>query len=68
MLEKPHAEYIEKPPKGHHSVKGVGKTHPDPSVVKNIDDVEVPVGKGVPVPGTERSSLLYNEYPFLEND
>lgn len=61
MLEKHQAEYIQKPPKGHHSVKGVGQTHPDPSIIKKIEEVEVPVGKGVPAPGAQNSSLLYNE-------
>ncbi|KAL1517903.1 hypothetical protein ABEB36_001606 [Hypothenemus hampei] len=62
MLKKMHAENVTKLPKGHHSVKGVGKTHPDPSFVKKIKDVEVPVGKGVSVPEHQESSLLYNEY------
>lgn len=65
MLEKTRAEYIEKPPKGHHSVKGVGKTEPDPNLIKKIDGVEVPVGKGVSTGGTTDGALLYNEYPFL---
>ncbi|XP_066147801.1 poly [ADP-ribose] polymerase [Euwallacea fornicatus] len=62
MLEKHTAEYIEKLPKGHHSVKGRGKTHPDPSAAKKIGDIDVPLGKGVPAPNTDESSLLYNEY------
>ncbi|XP_050310535.1 poly [ADP-ribose] polymerase [Anthonomus grandis grandis] len=62
MLECHQAKYIEKLPKGHHSVKGIGKTHPDPSVVKKLGDAEVPLGQGVPAPGTTGSSLLYNEY------
>lgn len=44
-------------------MKGVGKTQPDPSMSKFIENVEVPLGKGVPT-GCENSSLLYNEYPF----
>lgn len=60
MYERPHADYIEKLPKGKHSCKGVGMTHPDPKLVKKIADVEVPVGK--PTQVKKQSSLLYNEY------
>ncbi|XP_057662049.1 poly [ADP-ribose] polymerase [Diorhabda carinulata] len=60
MYERLKADYITKLPKGMHSCKGVGRTHPDPSIVKKIGDVEVPVGKGVP--SQQSSSLLYNEY------
>ncbi|XP_072398728.1 poly [ADP-ribose] polymerase [Diabrotica undecimpunctata] len=60
MHERLQADYIEKLPKGKHSCKGVGMTHPDPSVVKKIGDIEVPVGKGVS--SDAKSSLLYNEY------
>lgn len=62
MFERSGADYITKLPKGKHSCKGVGRTHPDPADVKKIEDVEVPLGKGVPAPGTDRNSLLYNEY------
>ncbi|CAG9763321.1 unnamed protein product [Ceutorhynchus assimilis] len=62
MWEKLQASYVEKLPKGHHSVKGVGKTHPDPGLVKKLHDAEVPIGKGVPAPNSDSSSLLYNEY------
>lgn len=62
MYERPHADYIEKLPKGKHSCKGVGRTHPDPSLVKKIGDVEVPVGKPMAVDGKGQTSLLYNEY------
>ncbi|XP_076264902.1 poly-(ADP-ribose) polymerase [Rhynchophorus ferrugineus] len=62
MYERPHADHITKLPKGKHSCKGVGRTHPDPGVVKTIDGAEVPLGKGVANPGTEKNSLLYNEY------
>ncbi|XP_060519943.1 poly [ADP-ribose] polymerase [Cylas formicarius] len=60
--ERQHADYVVQLPKGKHSVKGVGRTHPDPSYVKEIEKVEVPLGKPVPNPGTEENSLLYNEY------
>ncbi|CAH1168782.1 unnamed protein product [Phyllotreta striolata] len=62
MYEKLHAEMIEKLPKGKHSCLGLGKTQPDPSAVKKIEDIEVPLGKGVPNPAAKKSSLLYNEY------
>lgn len=64
MDELKQARYVEKLPSGKHSCKGLGGTHPDPSVVKKIDGIEVPVGKGVPASGAKKSSLLYNEYPF----
>lgn len=57
---------IVKPPSGKHSVKGIGMTTPDPSNVKTIGDkIEVPVGKGVK--SAKKSTLLYNEYPFIKN-
>lgn len=63
MFENLNANYIEKLPAGHHSCKGVGMTHPDPSAVKIIHDgIEVPLGKAVPLTQAQRSSLLYNEY------
>lgn len=59
------AQNIVKPPSGKHSVKGLGKTHPDPAqTVVMADGVEIPLGKGIPSPHTN-TSLLYNEYPFL---
>lgn len=61
MYERKEADYIEKLPKGKHSCKGVGRTEPDPKVVKNIDGIEVPLGKGK-VMSDRESSLLYNEY------
>ncbi|KAG5892238.1 hypothetical protein JTB14_014609 [Gonioctena quinquepunctata] len=60
--ERKKAEMITKLPKGMHSCKGLGKTHPDPSVVKNIDGIEVPLGKGVPNPDATGTTLLYNEF------
>lgn len=59
-----HAQNIVKPPPGKHSVKGLGKTYPDPAQsVVMADGVEIPLGKGIPSPHTN-TSLLYNEYPF----
>ncbi|KRT82026.1 hypothetical protein AMK59_5757, partial [Oryctes borbonicus] len=60
MYERTQADYIEKLPKGKHSCKGIGRTHPDPSLVKKINNVEVPIGK--PTDISQYSSLLYNEY------
>lgn len=65
MHELTNAEMVVKPPSGKHSVKGVGMTTPDPNYVKTIHEkVEVPVGKGVK--SNTKSTLLYNEYPFIE--
>ncbi|XP_069743933.1 poly [ADP-ribose] polymerase 1 isoform X1 [Narcine bancroftii] len=61
MYELKRANHISKLPKGKHSVKGVGKTAPDPSATIMLDGVEVPLGKGVQMPVSD-SSLLYNEY------
>lgn len=59
------AENIEKLPAGKNSVKGVGRTHPDPaeSIILPTG-TEVPAGKGVDAK-IEKSALLYNEYPFF---
>ncbi|WOL07419.1 hypothetical protein Cni_G16160 [Canna indica] len=56
------ATYMDKPPKGKHSTKGLGKTVPlESEFVKWKDEVVVPCGK--PVPSSVRASeLLYNEY------
>lgn len=56
------ANYITELPKGKHSVKGCGKTYPDPAE-SHVDDtgVEVPFGK--PITDTKlKSTLLYNEF------
>lgn len=61
-LELQQAKMIEKLPKGVHSVKGCGKTYPNPDATIVLDDgVEIPTGKSI---GdlTMESSLLYNEY------
>ncbi|KAL6214589.1 hypothetical protein ACLB2K_014021 [Fragaria x ananassa] len=56
------ATYMDKPPKGKHSTKGLGKKKPEESdYVKWRDDVTVPCGK--PVDSHVRASeLMYNEY------
>lgn len=61
MHELKRASHVTKLPKGKHSVKGVGKTAPDPSATIKLDGVEVPLGKGMQTPAAD-SSLLYNEY------
>lgn len=62
MNELKKATYMDKPPRGKHSTKGLGKTVPlESEFVKWRDDVVVPCGK--PVPSAIRSSeLMYNEY------
>ncbi|XP_066237502.1 poly [ADP-ribose] polymerase 1 [Saccopteryx leptura] len=61
MYELKHALHISKLPKGKHSVKGLGKTTPDPSASITLDGVEVPLGTGIPS-GVNDTCLLYNEY------
>lgn len=62
MHELTAASCISKPPKGKHSVKGCGKTGPDPSADVTLEDgTIVPVGQGCNTNATN-SSLLYNEY------
>ncbi|XP_012872731.1 PREDICTED: poly [ADP-ribose] polymerase 1 [Dipodomys ordii] len=61
MYELKHASHISKLPKGKHSVKGLGKTTPDPSASITLDGVEVPLGPGVSS-GVSDTCLLYNEY------
>lgn len=61
MCELKKATYMEKPPKGKHSTKGLGKTVPLESEFAKWRDVTVPCGK--PVPSSVRASeLMYNEY------
>ncbi|PWZ40138.1 Poly [ADP-ribose] polymerase 1 [Zea mays] len=62
MYELKKATSMDKPPRGKHSTKGLGKTVPlESEFVKWRDDVVVPCGK--PVPSSIRSSeLMYNEY------
>lgn len=55
------ATYMDKPPRGKHSTKGLGKTVPLKSEFETWRDVVVPCGK--PVSSSVRASeLLYNEY------
>ncbi|CAH2059929.1 unnamed protein product [Thlaspi arvense] len=56
------AKYMDKPPRGKHSTKGLGKKVPQESeFAKWRDDVTVPCGK--PVPSKAKASeLMYNEY------
>ncbi|UYV80414.1 PARP1 [Cordylochernes scorpioides] len=67
MYELKAANYIEKLPAAKHSTKGLGKTVPDPSMAITLESgVEVPLGTGIEA-DVGRSSLLYNEYPFLSH-
>ncbi|KAK6937822.1 Poly(ADP-ribose) polymerase, catalytic domain [Dillenia turbinata] len=62
VYELKKATYMEKPPQGKHSTKGLGKMIPQGSdYVKWKDGVVVPCGKPVPskIKATE---LMYNEY------
>lgn len=61
MHELKKASHITKLPKGKHSVKGVGRTAPDPSATVTLEGVQVPLGKGANT-NIEDTSLLYNEY------
>ncbi|XP_060704555.1 poly [ADP-ribose] polymerase 1 [Hemiscyllium ocellatum] len=61
MHELKRANHITKLPKGKHSVKGIGKTAPDPNATVKMNGVDIPLGKGVQTQVTD-SSLLYNEY------
>uniref|UniRef100_A0A4W6D949 Poly [ADP-ribose] polymerase n=1 Tax=Lates calcarifer TaxID=8187 RepID=A0A4W6D949_LATCA len=61
MHELKKASHITKLPKGKHSVKGLGRTAPDPSAAASLDGVQVPLGKGVHT-NIDDTSLLYNEY------
>ncbi|KAM9316020.1 poly [ADP-ribose] polymerase 1 isoform 3-T3 [Gastrophryne carolinensis] len=61
MYELKNASHITKLPKGKHSVKGLGRTAPDPAATVQLDGVDVPLGKGITT-NTSDTSLLYNEY------
>lgn len=62
MHELTDASYVVKPPKGKHSVKGCGRTGPDPDAdITLTDGTIVPSGKGTNTT-VPTSSLLYNEY------
>ncbi|KAL1190688.1 Poly [ADP-ribose] polymerase 1 [Cardamine amara subsp. amara] len=56
------AKYMDKPPRGKHSTKGLGKQVPqDSEFAKWRDDVTVPCGKPVSSK-VKASELMYNEY------
>ncbi|PKA56487.1 Poly [ADP-ribose] polymerase 1 [Apostasia shenzhenica] len=61
MYELKKATYMEKPPRGKHSTKGLGKTVPLSSEFVKWRDATVPCGKAVPSLVGE-SELMYNEY------
>uniref|UniRef100_A0AAG5CYC8 Poly [ADP-ribose] polymerase n=2 Tax=Anopheles atroparvus TaxID=41427 RepID=A0AAG5CYC8_ANOAO len=62
MQEYTNAHYVKKLPTGKHSVKGIGRTQPDPSASHTRPDgVEIPLGKGV-TDEKALGSLLYNEF------
>uniref|UniRef100_A0A8C1EG48 Poly [ADP-ribose] polymerase n=1 Tax=Cyprinus carpio carpio TaxID=630221 RepID=A0A8C1EG48_CYPCA len=61
MHELKKASHITKLPKGKHSVKGLGRTAPDPRATVSLNGVDVPLGKGINT-NAEDTSLLYNEY------
>ncbi|RVE52809.1 hypothetical protein evm_002466 [Chilo suppressalis] len=62
MKECSRAESFSKPPKGMHSVWGVGRTQPDPALSHTLPDgTIVPYGTPVQTPNNN-TSLLYNEY------
>lgn len=55
-------QYMDKPPEGKHSTKGLGKNIPLESEYVNWkDDIVVPCGKPVPSK-VKASELMYNEY------
>ncbi|XP_051501168.1 poly [ADP-ribose] polymerase 1 [Myxocyprinus asiaticus] len=61
MHELKKASHITKLPKGKHSVKGLGRTAPDPRATVSMNGVDVPLGKGINT-NIDDTSLLYNEY------
>ncbi|XP_047244775.1 poly [ADP-ribose] polymerase 1 [Girardinichthys multiradiatus] len=61
MHELKKASQVTKLPKGKHSVKGLGRTAPDPNASVTLNGVQVPLGKGVNT-NIDDTSLLYNEY------
>ncbi|XP_057438570.1 poly [ADP-ribose] polymerase 1 [Lotus japonicus] len=62
VYELKKAKYMDKPPVGKHSTKGLGKKMPQESeYVKWRDDVVVPCGKPVSS-NVKASELMYNEY------
>ena len=62
------AKDVKKLPKSKHSVKGCGKTEPDPNETHVMSNgVKVPLGKGVETK-VEKHTLLYNEYVVYNAD
>ncbi|OVA13922.1 BRCT domain [Macleaya cordata] len=62
VYELKKASYMDKPPEGKHSTKGLGKKIPQESeYVKWRDEVVVPCGKPV-TSKVKASELMYNEY------
>lgn len=61
-VELSQAKVMQSLPKDHHSVKGIGKTFPNPEYNEYTEDgVEVPLG--IPITDLSvESGLLYNEY------
>ncbi|GAU93583.1 hypothetical protein RvY_05505 [Ramazzottius varieornatus] len=65
MYERTAAKSITRLPKDFHSVKGCGRTEPDPKqTITTEDGVEIPMGhpKDAGLANSAHSSLLYNEY------
>ena len=61
-LELKKAKFVEKLPAGKLSVKGLGKTAPDPAAAtQTASGAAVPLGPPAPT-GVDDTSLLYNEY------
>ncbi|KAG2713579.1 hypothetical protein I3843_04G174400 [Carya illinoinensis] len=62
VYELKKAKYIEKPPEGKHSTKGLGKNIPlESEYARWRDGIVVPCGKPVPSK-LKASELMYNEY------
>lgn len=59
---------MDKPPKGKHSTKGLGKKVPlESEYVKWRDEVVIPCGKPV-ASKVKESELMYNEYIVYKTD
>lgn len=68
MYELKNAKYMDKPPKGKDSTKGLGQKIPNESEhVKWRDDVVVPCGKPVSS-NVKATGLMYNEYIVYNTD
>ncbi|KAK2490421.1 hypothetical protein MC885_019038 [Smutsia gigantea] len=65
MYKLKHASHISKLPKGKHSVKGLGKTTPDPSASITVDGAEVPLGTGISSCVSD-TCLLYIVYDIAQ--